>query len=79
MTGSMTIVLNRSGDGFNTGAGGSYVEWKNILFTESESMRGHTGTGVYNPSSATYHAGFTIYMGAGGFDNYKYALYGLKG
>ena len=38
---------------------------------------------VYNENSQTNHTGFKIYMGTGtsetgGFDEYKYTLYGLK-
>ncbi len=84
VNGVMDITLNRSGDGFNTGTGGSFAHWQTGEHNEVENWRGTTGNCSYNNSSATNHTGFKIYMGtgtseSGGFDNYKYALYGLKG
>ena len=54
------------------------------MHNEVENWRGTTGDCSYNNSSAVNHTGFKLYMGtgsaeSGGFDNYKYALYGLKG
>ena len=84
VNGVMDITLNRSGDGFNTGTGGSFAHWQTGMHNEVENWRGTTGDCSYNNSSAVNHTGFKLYMGTGsaescGFDNYKYALYGLKG
>jgi hypothetical protein len=74
----------RSGDSFNTGSGGSFAHWQIGHHHETGNWRGTRGDMVYNESSTTNHTGFKIYMGtgsaeSGGFDEYKYCLYGLKG
>ncbi len=79
MTGVIRVMLNRSGDSFNAGSGGSAAWWQIIHHNEVENMRSTVGSCVFNNSSAVNHAGFTFFLGAGGFDNYKYSLYGLKG
>ena len=84
MTGIMDIMLCRSGDGFNTGGGGSFASYSLVQHNEVENLRSGTGQTIYNNSSTVNHTGFTIYMGSGGnavggFANYKYALYGVKG
>ena len=84
MTGIMDVMLCRSGDSFNTGTGGSAAHWDVTQHNEVENLRSGTGHAVYNNSSTVNHTGFTIYMGSGGnavggFANYKYALYGVKG
>tara|TARA_Y100000996_G_scaffold382750_1_gene338197 strand:+ start:12375 stop:13148 length:774 start_codon:yes stop_codon:yes gene_type:complete len=84
MQGIFDVILCRSGDSFNTGTGGSYANWFLIQHNEVENLRAGNGILVYNNSSTVNHTGFTIYMGSGGsavggFANYKYALYGVKG
>ena len=83
LNGVIHITPCRSGDGFNTGSGGSYAHWQIGLHHEGGAWRGTHGNMVYNESSTTNHTGFKIYMGtgtseSGGFDEYKYTLYGLK-
>ena len=84
VNGVMDITFNRSGDDFNTGAGGTFAHWSTAMFNESSGYRGSSGRCAYNNSSTVNHTGFKIYMGtgsaeSGGFDRYKYALYGFKG
>tara|TARA_Y100000401_G_scaffold113558_1_gene114378 strand:- start:26 stop:655 length:630 start_codon:yes stop_codon:yes gene_type:complete len=74
----------RSGDSFNTGSGGSFAHWQIGLHHEAGAWRGTHGNMVYNENSTTNHTGFKIYMGtgsteSGGFDEYKYSFYGVKG
>ena len=84
MRGVLDIVLCRSGDGFNTGGGGSGASGFVAQHNEVENWRGGYTHILYNNSSAVNHTGFKIFMGSGGsevggFDNYKYALYGVTG
>ena len=84
VNGFMDITFNRSPDSFDTGAGGTYAHWSTAMFNESANYRGSSGRCAYNNSSIVNHTGFKIYMGtgtaeSGGFDKYKYALYGVKG
>ena len=84
MRGVLDIVLCRSGDGFNTGGGGSAASGFVAQHNEVENWRGGYTNILYNNSSTVNHTGFKIYMGSGGnetgeFDNYKYALYGVVG
>jgi len=84
VNGVMDITLNRSGDSFNTGSGQSFAHWSTGMHNEVENWRGTNGQMVWNSNNATNHTGFKLYMGtgsneSGGFDNYKYALYGVKG
>ena len=84
ISGVLDITLCRSGDGFNTGGGGSRASGQISQHNEVENWRGGYCNIQYNNSSTVNHTGFTIYMGSGGtkvggFANYKYALYGVKG
>jgi len=79
INGTMRIMLHRSSDGFAAGGGGSTAHWQSGHHNEVENWRQTVGTTVYNNSSTVNHTGFKIYMNSGGFDNYQYALYGLKG
>ena len=84
MRGVLDIVLCRSGDGFNTGGGGSGASGFVAQHNEVENWRGGYTHILYNNSSTVNHTGFKIFMGSGGsevggFDNYKYALYGVTG
>ena len=84
VNGVMDITLNRSGDSFNTGSGQSFAQWNTGMHNEVENWRGTNGQMVWNSNSAVNHTGFKFYQGtgtaeSGGFDNYKYALYGVKG
>ena len=84
MSGVLDIMLCRSGDGFNTGGGGSRASGSISQHNEVENWRGGYANIQYNNSSAVNHTGFKLWMGSGGnpyggFDNYKYALYGVKG
>ena len=84
MRGVLDIVLCRSGDSFNTGGGGSAASGFIAQHNEVENWRGGTTHILYNNSSTVNHTGFKIFMGSGGsevggFDNYKYALYGVTG
>ena len=65
MQGILDVILCRSGDGFNTGTGGSYANWFLIQHNEVENLRGGNGIVVYNNSSTVNHTGFTIYMRPG--------------
>ena len=83
--GFMDFSLCRSGDGFNTGGGGSFAHWLvNIAGNESGTYRGVVGNCAYNNSSTVNHTGIKLWPGSGstaygGWANYKYTLYGLKG
>ena len=84
MRGVLDIVLCRSGDSFNTGGGGSAASGFIAQHNEVENWRGGYTHILYNNSSTVNHTGFKIFMGSGGsevggFDNYKYALYGVTG
>lgn len=84
VNGIIDIYFNRSADsGFTTGAGGTSAHWQTVMFNESANFRGTSGSASYNNSDTVYHTGFKIYMGtgsseSGGFDRYKYLLYGFK-
>ena len=84
MRGVLDIMLCRSGDSFNTGGGGSAASGFIAQHNEVENWRGGYTHILYNNSSTVNHTGFKIFMGSGGsevggFDNYKYALYGVTG
>ena len=84
MRGVLDIMLCRSGDSFNTGGGGSAASGFVAQHNEVENWRGGYTHILYNNSSTVNHTGFKIFMGSGGsevggFDNYKYALYGVIG
>jgi hypothetical protein len=84
VNGVLHFTPNRSGDSFNTGSGNSFAHWQTGMHNEVENWRGTVGSCSYNNSSAVNHTGFKLYQGtgtseSGGFDNYKYALYGVKG
>ena len=84
MRGVLDIMLCRSGDSFNTGGGGSAASGFVAQHNEVENWRGGYTHILYNNSSTVNHTGFKIFMGSGGsevggFDNYKYALYGVTG
>ena len=84
MSGVIDVVLCRSGDGFNTGGGGSFATGQINQHNEVENWRGGYFNIQYNNSSTVNHTGFKLYTGSGGtevggYANYKYTLYGLKG
>lgn len=84
ISGVLDVMLCRSGDDFNTGGGGSRASGQISQHNEIGSWRGGYCNIQYNNSSTVNHTGFTLYMGSGssaygGFANYKYALYGVKG
>ena len=84
VNGFMDFSLNRSGDSFNTGNGGSNAHWSINYRNEVGNHRHSHGNGVYNHSSSVVHTGIKLYTGSGSnsygaFANYKYSLYGLKG
>ena len=84
ISGVLDITLCRSGDGFNTGGGGSRASGSISQHNEVENWRGGYTNIQYNNSSAVNHTGFKLFMGSGGsesggFQNYKYALYGVIG
>lgn len=84
VNGFMDFNLNRSGDSFNTGNGGSNAHWSINMTNESGNHRHVHGNAVYNHSSSVVHTGINLYTGSGSnavgaWANYKYTLYGFKG
>tara|TARA_Y100001938_G_scaffold149119_1_gene234928 strand:+ start:759 stop:1517 length:759 start_codon:yes stop_codon:yes gene_type:complete len=85
VNGFLDFSLCRSGDSFNTGGGGSFASWLvNIAGNETGAYRGVVGHLSYNNSSTVNHTGINLWTGSGstaygGWANYKYTLYGLKG
>jgi len=84
VNGFMDFALQRSGDGFTTGNGGSNAHWSINWTNESGNHRHAHGNAVYNHSSTVNHTGIKLWTGSGStaygsWDNYQYTLYGLKG